>query len=170
MSATTTDRLLDTCERVLRQVGTDAEAEVTVTAGTESLTRFATSFIHQNVTDAARLVHLRVAVDGRVAEATATQDDDEALARLVRATLDAARLQPVDPAWPGLAPPAEAAAVEHWDDATADADPDERRRAWRAPVARARRRRPGWRSPPRPAGRWQRAGGAAGPHRSRSGG
>ena len=40
------------CERVLRLVGTDAEAEVTVTAGTEALTRFATSFIHQNVADA----------------------------------------------------------------------------------------------------------------------
>ena len=47
---------LDTCERVLRLVGTDAdaEAEVTVTTGTEALTRFATSFIHQNVADAVR--------------------------------------------------------------------------------------------------------------------
>ena len=46
--------LLEICERVLRLVGTDAEAEITVTSGTESLTRFATSFIHQNVTDASR--------------------------------------------------------------------------------------------------------------------
>ena len=118
--------LLDTCERVLRLVGADAEAEVTVSAGIESLTRFATSFIHQNVTDAPRIVHLRVALDGRVAEATTTQPDDEALARLVRSTIDAARLQPVDPGWPGLAPPADASGVEHWDDATADAAPSER--------------------------------------------
>jgi predicted Zn-dependent protease len=120
------DTLLETCERVLRLVGTDAEAEVTVSSGTESLTRFATSFIHQNVTDASRQVHLRVALDGRVAEATANQTDDEALARLVRSTLDAAKLQPVDPGWPGLAPPAEFPAVDHWDDATADAEPAER--------------------------------------------
>ena len=46
--------LLEICDRVLRLVGTDAEAEITVTSGTESLTRFATSFIHQNVTDASR--------------------------------------------------------------------------------------------------------------------
>ena len=118
--------LLDVCERVLRLVGTDAEAEVTVTAGHEALTRFATSFIHQNVADDARQVHLRVALDGRVAEATANQADDDALARLVRSTVDAARLQPVDPGWPGLAPPAEDAAVDHWDDATADADPGQR--------------------------------------------
>ncbi len=118
--------LLEICERVLRLVGTDAEAEVTVTAGHEALTRFATSFIHQNVADDLRQVHLRVALDGRVAEATATHADDTALARLVRSTLDAARLQPVDPGWPGLAPVADAPAVDHWDDGTADASPDAR--------------------------------------------
>ena len=64
-----------------------------------------------------------MALDGRVAEATANQTDDDALARLVRSTLDAARLQPVDPGWPGLAPPAEAPPVDHWDDATAEAEP-----------------------------------------------
>jgi predicted Zn-dependent protease len=120
------DQLLDTCDRVLRLVGTDAEAEVTVTAGIESLTRFATGFIHQNVTDEVRNVHLRVAIDGRVAEATANQTDDDALARLVRSATEAARLRPVDPGWPGLAPRAEAPAVDHWDDATAEASPDER--------------------------------------------
>lgn len=120
------DQLLDTCERVLALVGTDAEAEITVTAGTEALTRFATGFIHQNVADAVQQVHLRLALDGRVAEASANQTDDDALARLVRSTADAARLQPVDPGWPGLAPPADAPAVDHWDDATAAAEPAER--------------------------------------------
>jgi predicted Zn-dependent protease len=118
--------LVEICERVLLLVGTDAEAEITVTSGSESLTRFATSFIHQNVTDASRTLHLRVAQDGRVAEATANQADDDALARLVRSTLDAARLQPVDPGWPGLAPPAEVPPVDHWDDPTAGAEPRDR--------------------------------------------
>jgi predicted Zn-dependent protease len=120
------DELLDTCERILRLVGTDAEAEVAITAGAEALTRFATSFIHQNVADDAFRVHLRVALDGRVAEATGNQADDEALERLVRSAQEAARLQPVDPGWPGLAPAAEPPAVEHWDEATAAADPAER--------------------------------------------
>ncbi|HEX2884365.1 MAG TPA: TldD/PmbA family protein [Candidatus Limnocylindria bacterium] len=120
------DRLLETCERVLDLVGNDAEAEVTVTAGPEALTRFATGFIHQNVADDARQVHLRVALDGRVAEATANQTDDDALTRLVRAALEAARLRPVDPGWPGLAPPAAGPSVDHWDQATAVASPDER--------------------------------------------
>ncbi|HEX5039142.1 MAG TPA: TldD/PmbA family protein [Candidatus Limnocylindria bacterium] len=120
------DELLTTCERVLSLVGTDAEAEVAVTSGTEALTRFATSFIHQNVSDDARSIHLRVALDGRVAEATVNQTDDEALTRLVRSTLEAARLRPVDPGWPGIAPPAPAPSLEHWDDATAGAPPAER--------------------------------------------
>ena len=120
------DRLLETCERVLGLVGSEAQAEVTVTAGHEALTRFATSFIHQNVADAVRSVHLRVALDGRVAEATANQLDDDGLATLVRSTLEAARLVPVDPGWPGLADPAAPPAVDHWDDATANADPSAR--------------------------------------------
>jgi len=119
------DELLDVCERVLSRVG-EAEAEVTITSGTDALTRFATSFIHQNVTDAARRIHLRVAIDGRVAESVGNQTDDEALDRLVRSGLDAARLRPVDPGWPGLAPPASAPSIEHWDDATAAAAPADR--------------------------------------------
>ena len=114
---------MDVCERVLALVDDGVEAEVRVTTGIEALTRFATGFIHQNVADEARLVHLRVAVDGRVAEATTTQVSDDALGRLVRSALDAAALQPVDPGWPGLAPVASAPAIDHWDDATASAEP-----------------------------------------------
>ena len=71
-------------------------------------------------------MQLRLALDGRVAEASGNQTDDDALARLVRSTAEAARLQPVDPGWPGLAPPADGPAVDHWDDATAGAVPAER--------------------------------------------
>jgi predicted Zn-dependent protease len=117
---------IEVCERVLARVDDGVEAEVTVTTGSEALTRFATGFIHQNVADAARRVHLRVAVDGRVAEATTTLVEDDALASLVRSALDAAALQPVDPGWPGIAAPAAAPGVDHWDDATAAAQPAER--------------------------------------------
>lgn len=117
---------MDIAERVLARVGARAECEVTVTTGTEALTRFATGVIHQNVADAVRTIHLRLAVDGRVAEGSGNQADDASLDRLVGATLDAAALQPVDPGWPGLAPVADASAVDHWDDATASADPASR--------------------------------------------
>jgi predicted Zn-dependent protease len=120
------EQLLDICERVLARVGRDAEAEVTVTVGTDALTRFATSFIHQNVADAVRRVHLRVALDGRVAEAVGNQTDSDGIERLVRSALEAAALRPIDPGWPGVAPPSSAPSVEHWDEATAQAEPAER--------------------------------------------
>lgn len=117
------DQLLDACDRVLRRVGDAAEAEITVASGTDALTRFATSFIHQNVADAVSRIHLRVALDGHVAEAFGNQTDDDALERLVRSATEAARLRPPDPGWPGLTPPSPTPEVEHWDDATASADP-----------------------------------------------
>ena len=120
------EQLLEICDRVLSRVGPGAEAEVTVTAGTDALTRFATSFIHQNVADAVQRIHLRVAIDGRVSESTVNQTDDDGIDRLARSAIDAARLRPVDPAWPGLAPPAPGPSVDHWDDATATAEPSAR--------------------------------------------
>ena len=116
----------DLCERVLELVGDRAEAIVSAGAGVSALTRFATSMIHQNVAEDDSSVFLKVIVDGRYASASTTQTSTEALRRLVDRTIDAARLRPPDPDWPGLAGPAEAADVEHWDDATADASPDDR--------------------------------------------
>ncbi len=115
-------------ERVVEMAGEGAEAQVRVTAGNHSLTRFANSYIHQNVGEESPTVDLKVAVDGRVASADTSQTSDDALRRLVDDTLAAARLQPVDADWAGLAPPAPTPDVEHWDDATAAADPAERAR------------------------------------------
>lgn len=118
--------LIDVAERVLARLEAGAEAEVTVSGGQEALTRFAVSFIHQNVADDRRSVSLRVALDGRVASSSINAWDDAALDRLVRNTIEACRLSPVDPGWPGVSEPQEALAVEHWDAGTADADPAQR--------------------------------------------
>ncbi|MDQ6650399.1 MAG: TldD/PmbA family protein, partial [Actinomycetota bacterium] len=86
-------------DQVLEIVGGAAEAAVTVTVGTSGLTRFANSFIHQNVGEELSRVVLQVAVDGgRTASASTTATDDDALLRLVDATVAAARLRPVDEA------------------------------------------------------------------------
>ena len=121
---------LETADRVIAIVRSRAgvaEAEATVTFGESALTRFAGSAIHQNVAEARSHVALRVALDGRVAGARADGPvDDDALTRLVDAALEAARVRPVDPGWPGVSPQAEAPAIEHWDEATAAASPDDR--------------------------------------------
>ena len=130
---TTSDELFSVADRVLdlvRAAAPSAEAEATVEAGTEALTRFANSAIHQNVAEEVARVGLRVARGGRVAAARLEGTDDAALRRLVDDVIAAAAARPLDPDWPGVAgasaDDAATAAIDHWDDDTADAPPMER--------------------------------------------
>ena len=115
------------CDRVLDLVGDRAEALVTCGQGTNALTRFANSRIHQNMASDDDHVRLRVVVDGgRIAQASTTRLDDDGLARLVEGTIAAARLCPPDPEYPGLAGPGSVEEVDHFDPDTAGASPDAR--------------------------------------------
>ncbi|MFO7961886.1 MAG: hypothetical protein R6U94_13165, partial [Nitriliruptoraceae bacterium] len=105
---------------------TEVEANVRVTRARHGLTRFANSFIHQHVGEDTVTVSLTVAVGGRTSSASSTRIADDELARLVDTALAAAALQPVDPLWPGATPPAELGFTGQYDDATAEATPDER--------------------------------------------
>jgi predicted Zn-dependent protease len=117
------------CDQVLERVGDRAQALVSCGVGTSALTRFANSRIHQNVASDEQHVRLRVAVGvGQVAQATTTRVDPDGLERLVEGCLAAAALRPADPEFPGLAEPGSLVEVDHWDEATAAADPDARAR------------------------------------------
>jgi len=113
-------------EQILDLVGDRAEAEVVASTGNLALTRFANSFIHQNVAEDGEAVSLRVAVDGRVASAKTTVTGADTLAAFVDGALETASMQPVDEDWPGLAQPSRVPAVEHVDEATYDASPEAR--------------------------------------------
>lgn len=113
-------------EDVLEMVGGRAETEVRVTTGVSALTRFANSFVHQNVGEEGHAVSLRVAVDGRVASATTTNIEAAALAGFAERTLQAAEVQPVDRDWPGLADPTDVAETSGYDERTASATPADR--------------------------------------------
>lgn len=119
-------------ERVLDLVGARAEAEVTASAGRTALTRFANSTIHQNMAEDHLGVRLRIVCDGRLAASSTNRVDADGLERLVEGTLEAAALRPLDQRWPGLAPPAAAPPVEHWDGATSVAPAEERAEVVRA--------------------------------------
>ncbi len=127
--------------QVLDLVGkrsTAAEAEVTARWGISALTRFATSFIHQNVAEEVSHLLLRVAVDGHVASVTLDgPPDGDHLARLVDNAFDAALTMPVDPDWPGLTPPTRGVLADHFDDHTATWVADERAAKVRAFVEAA---------------------------------
>lgn len=124
--------LADICARTLavvrNSVGAGAEAQVTATAGRSALTRFANSFIHQNLVDDTRALSLSLTLDGRTASASTTSTDDDAVRRLVQTTSAAAAVRPADPAWPGLTPPTGPVQGGRWDDPTAEAAPDVRAR------------------------------------------
>jgi predicted Zn-dependent protease len=97
--------LRDKAFEVLIIVDDRAEAEITVGVGRTALTRFANSFIHQNVAEEKQWARLKLVVDGRAATGSTNRLDRDSLVKLVDDTLESARLRPVDPDWPGLAPP-----------------------------------------------------------------
>ncbi|MDG4784591.1 metallopeptidase TldD-related protein [Micromonospora sp. WMMD1102] len=121
---------LDLAGRVVelvRQVaGPGAEAEVGVEHAELALTRFANSFIHQNLADVATTVRLRLHLDGRTATAVSTVVGDEGVRGLVERTVAAVRHCPPDPGWPGLVPPGAVDGSGNWDEATATAGPEQR--------------------------------------------
>jgi predicted Zn-dependent protease len=132
-------QVLDLAGRVVELVrkvaGPAAEAEVVVTRADLALTRFANSFVHQNVAESGVGVRLRLHADGRTAAGSGSLVTPEGLAALVERTVAAARLCPPDPAWPGLTPPSPLPAAPAWDEATAFAEPGERAERVRAFVA-----------------------------------
>lgn len=117
-------RTIELAGFVLEAVGDRAEAEIVVTGGVSALTRFANSFIHQNVAEEGYAVALRVAVDGRVNSAATTRLDH--LDEFVSATIELASLQRVDEKWPGLTSPVDVTDPNHYDDETASTGPGER--------------------------------------------
>lgn len=124
------------CDAVLEAVGDRAEAEVTVEQGVSALTRFANSNIHQNVAEEVMVTRLKLCVEGRQATATSSVAQRDPAA-LVEQVLVAAHLRPVDPGWPGLAPPAAPGEGEHYDPDTAAAVPQGRAEVVRAFVEAA---------------------------------
>ncbi|MBN2624211.1 MAG: hypothetical protein JXA83_12610 [Acidimicrobiales bacterium] len=116
----------EACERALALVGGRADAVVRASVGTSSLTRFANSRIHQNLREDLARVTVTVGVEGRVARAGTSRLDADGLSAVVERALTAAALRPVDPHFAGFAPPAPVVPVDHWDDATAHATPDDR--------------------------------------------
>ncbi len=118
-----TNRAEGLAEQVLGIVGGDANAAVYARTGTSALTRFANSFIHQNVSDDVAELTLTIERDGRVAQAATTSTDPDAIKAWVAATIATADAQNVDDDWPGLAPRADVPHVDHFDAETAAADP-----------------------------------------------
>ena len=94
------------------------------------LTRFASSHIHQNTWREDVEFRVVAVVDGtKVGVASTHSLDPEAVRRAAEDAVAIARVAPGDPDFPGLAPPAEYPEKRGYDEATANATPDDRARA-----------------------------------------
>ena len=122
----TAPELMDLCERALTALGADAEGVVTASSGHSALTRFANSRIHQNVAEDVVSVTVRAVINGASASISTRDVSDDGLRRAAETAVEAARLRPADPEWPGLSEPADVADVNHYDADTRSADPDRR--------------------------------------------
>ena len=128
----------DVLGRALRVGAT--EAEVLVTAGDSSLTRFANSEIHQNVAERGLSVSLRHVVGRRIAVVSTGRVDAEGLRSLVHRAAAIARSCEELEDWAGLPAPEDGQAIDGrigWCDATAEATPEFRADGVRAVIAAA---------------------------------
>ena len=119
-------------DRLIEIIGDRAEAEAIVAVGRAELTRFANSFIHQNVGEEYVNVRLRVAAAGRVASVTGNPADAAALSKLAEDALTVAATQRVDADWPGLTAPVVIAPADFSHQSTTGATPKGRAAAVKA--------------------------------------
>jgi predicted Zn-dependent protease len=105
------------------------EIEVTVEGGSQELTRFANSAIHQNVAEQARHLSVRPVIDGRTARASTNKLDRDGIRDVVEQAIALTRLTGADPDLLPLAEPCEAPRVDRFFEASTHVTPQERARA-----------------------------------------
>ncbi|HET9172223.1 MAG TPA: metallopeptidase TldD-related protein [Actinospica sp.] len=106
--------------------GPSADVDVSVGRVALGLTRFANSYIHQNVADVTTEVQLRIHSDGRTTTVSSTLVGADALREMVDRTVGAAKVSPPDPGWPGLIGPTPVLPSHDVDEAIIGATPDDR--------------------------------------------
>jgi PmbA protein len=126
----------DVARAALDAAGGEAEAIAQVESS--GLARFAGSEVHQPTLVENAVVTLRVVHDNRSGLATTNKIDDAGLTELARRATEAAESAPPDDKFPGLAPPADPAAVDGYDEETARLGPDDQARLAAAAIAASR--------------------------------
>ena len=119
------EKLFKKLESVLAKSKAD-QTEI-VFIGTDSgLTRFANSYIHQNVHESNNRIFIRSVIGNKVGVATANSLVTGELLKTLDASYEIAIQQPENPNFPGLAKPAKYKEMNTFDDATASCTPKAR--------------------------------------------
>lgn len=117
---------LEVARAALEAAGGDAEA--IAHSERSGLARFAGSEVHQPTLIENDVVTLRVVRGDRAGVATTNKVDADGLAELARRAAAAAESAPPDDSFPGLAPAAQPASVDGYDEHTAALGPDDQAR------------------------------------------
>jgi len=105
------------------------QTEVLVFSDDSQLTRFANSYIHQNVAERDVQVRVRAVVGKRIGVASTNDLSSDSLEKVVETALAMARLQPENPDFISLPEPAPISEVRAFSEATAGFTPEARARA-----------------------------------------
>lgn len=104
------------------------QTEVVIQVLDSSLTRFANSTIHQNVSETDTEVRIRAILGSQIGVATTNNLEPQSLARTLENALTIARLQPPNPDFRGLPGPQPIAEITAFSEATAGCTPEYRAR------------------------------------------
>ena len=125
--------------KIMKMTPADA-SEVLVTSESSALTRFANNRINQNVSEENTQISIRAVLGKRQGVAATNRLDDESLKAACEAAVQAARVAPEDPAFPGL-PGSDIVKTHHRSaEATRAFDAEGRAEAVRAIVEQSRSR------------------------------
>jgi PmbA protein len=118
-------KAIETLKRLLGMVEVE-QAEAMMMGGTQALTRFANSTIHQNVFENDNVIFLRVAKGKKIGVASSNITDDAALKQLAGRAVEIAGSQVPNPNFEGFVRSAAARKVEAFDKETEECSPERR--------------------------------------------
>ena len=118
-------KAIETLKRLLGMVEVE-QAEAIMMGGTNALTRFANSTIHQNVFESDNVIYLRVAKGKKIGVASSNITDDTALKQLARRAAEIAESQVPNPNFESFVRSPAARKVEAFDKETEECSPDRR--------------------------------------------
>ena len=110
------------------------QTEIMFFGDTSALTRFANTYIHQNVAERSGYLSVRALVDKRTARASTNRLDAEGIRRVVEEAVTLTRLQTPDPESLPLAAPADVVEPARWFQQTAAMTPTSRAEAVREAI------------------------------------
>jgi PmbA protein len=121
-------KMREIVDRVL-SLSAAGQTEVIVTSEDSGLTRFANSYIHQNVAERDVGIRVRTVMGKKIGVASINDLSQEALERVVERAVTIAKLQPDNPDFTSLPSPAPIEEIDAFDEATAAFSPEARARA-----------------------------------------